>query len=302
MRDLFVGDAEIGGDHLGVVAHRVGRAVGDLDAVVEHDDVVGNLHHHRHVVLDQQDRDVVFVADGEQELVELGALARIEAGGRLVEAEQHRIGAHGAGDLEPALRAVGQLAGRIVGALDQADAVEPVARLVDRGALGRRVGREAEHAEQREAGGEHQRVVLGDQQILQHGHAGKQADVLEGAGDARLLRHQIVGHALEQKERAVGSHHAALAAVGQAVERVPHRGVAVVQRDAALGRLVEAGDAVEHGGLAGAVRSDQRGDVAARGVEGEIVDGDQAAEAHGQMLDAEHGRAVARGSISRVPP
>ena len=69
----------------------------------------------------------------------------------------------------------------------------------------------------------------------------------------------------------------------------------------ALGRLVEAGDAVEHGGLAGAVRPDQRGDGAALDVEGQIVDGDEAAEAHGQMLDAEHRAAVARHAISRVP-
>ena len=61
-----------------------------LHAVVEHDDVVGNLHHHRHVVLDQQDRGAVLVADGAQQRVELGALARVEAGRRLVEAEQHR--------------------------------------------------------------------------------------------------------------------------------------------------------------------------------------------------------------------
>ena len=128
----------------------------------------------------------MFVADGEQQFVEFGALARIEAGRRLVEAEQHRIGAHGAGDFEPPLRAIGQFAGRIVGALDQADAVEPRARLVDRRALGGRVGGKAEHAEERIAGGEHQPVVLGDQQILQHRHAGKQPDVLERAGDARL--------------------------------------------------------------------------------------------------------------------
>ena len=29
-------------------------------AVVEHDDVVGDLHHHAHVVLDQEDRDAVL--------------------------------------------------------------------------------------------------------------------------------------------------------------------------------------------------------------------------------------------------
>ena len=138
------------------------------------------------------------------------------------------------------------------------------ARLVDRRALGARVGREAEHAEQRVAGGEHQRVVLRDQQVFQHGHAGKQADVLEGAGDARLLRDQIVRHALEQEERAVAARRCC-ACRCRSASRVASQsgGVAVAQRDAALARLVEAGDAVEHGGLAGAVRADQRGDVAA---------------------------------------
>ncbi len=59
------------------------------------------------------------------------------------------------------------------------------------------------------------------------------------------------------------------------------------QRDPPFGRLVEAGDAVEDGGLARAVRADQRCDVAAAGLEGEVADGDEAAEAHGQMLDRE---------------
>ena len=45
----------------------LGRAVGDLGAVVEHHDVVGDLHHHRHVVLDQQDRGAVLVADRAQQ-------------------------------------------------------------------------------------------------------------------------------------------------------------------------------------------------------------------------------------------
>ena len=131
----------------------LGRAVGDLDAVVEHDDVVGDLHHHRHVVLDQQDRGGVVVADRQQQLVELGALARIEAGGRLVEAEQHRIGAHGARDLEPPLRAVGQVAGRIVGALESGRSC-PASSAPSRSrrCSARAIDVGAEHAEQREAG------------------------------------------------------------------------------------------------------------------------------------------------------
>jgi hypothetical protein len=60
---------------------------------------------------------------------------------------------------------------------------------------------------------------------------------------------------------------------------VPH------QRDHAFGRLVEAGDAVEHRRLAGAVGADQRGDLAALCLERQVADGDKAAELHRQVLD-----------------
>jgi hypothetical protein len=53
------------------------------------------------------------------------------------------------------------------------------------------------------------------------------------------------------------------------------------------GRLVEAGDAIEDGGLARAVRADQCGDVAAFGCERQVVDGDNAAKAHREMIDGE---------------
>src|SRR6202022_1759921 len=52
--DLIVLYAEIGRDHLGIVADVVRRAFGDLDAVVHYHDVIGNFHYHRHVMLDQQ--------------------------------------------------------------------------------------------------------------------------------------------------------------------------------------------------------------------------------------------------------
>ncbi len=98
-----------------------------LLAVVEHDDVVGDAHHHAHVVLDQQQRTAGF-ADFAEQRRQFLALARIEPGGRLVEAQQHRIGAHGARDLQPPLRAIGQRAGRIVGTRNQADVVAASAR------------------------------------------------------------------------------------------------------------------------------------------------------------------------------
>ena len=192
-----------------------------------------------------------------------GAFARVQSGGRLVEAQQRRFGAHRARDFEAALIAIGQIAGGVVGAVEQADAVEPERGLIDRALFGRAPGRRADQPEKGQAGGQHQRVVLRDHQVFQRGHAGKQPDVLEGARDLGLLGDPEIVQPFELD----------LAAV---VMRQPH---------GAGGRLVETGDAVEHGGLAGAVRPDQRGDLAPLGAERQIVDGDDAAEAHRQMID-----------------
>ena len=45
--------AEIGCDDIRVVAHLLRAAVTDLAAVIEHDDMVGQAHHHADIVLDQ---------------------------------------------------------------------------------------------------------------------------------------------------------------------------------------------------------------------------------------------------------
>src|SRR5947208_472149 len=64
------------------------------------------------------------------------------------------------------------------------------------------------------------------------------------------------------------------------------------QGQPADGRFVEAGDAVEDRGLARAVGTDDGGDLARLRCEGHIVDGQQAAEAHGEMLDFDEGHLV----------
>ena len=111
---------------------------------------------------------------------------------------------------------------------------------------------------------EHQSVVLRDQQVFEHRHAGKQPNVLKGARDPRVLRDEKVGHALEQIS-ALPTGQAALAAVGELFEPVPSP-FAMPKREQAFGRFVEAGNAVEDGGLAGAIRTDQCGDIAAAAV------------------------------------
>ncbi len=263
--DLLVVDAEIGGDDARVGPHRLRVAVGDLAAIFQHHDVIGNLHHHRHVVLDQQDRGAGIVLDVHQQLVERQRFLRIEAGGRLVQAQEFGPGAHRTRDLQPALRSVGQVAGGIVGPIEEIGLFQPVLGKLDGFCRRLAVAADAEQAEERIARGFHQLVVLGHEQVLQHRHAGKQADVLEGAGNLGFGGDLEIGQALEQELLSV--------AAGEA--------------DHAFGRLVETGDAVEHRGLAGAVGPDQRGDLAAPGLEGQVADGDQPAELHRQMLDLE---------------
>ena len=67
--------------------------------------------------------------------------------------------------------------------------------------------------------------------------------------------------------------------------------------DAAFGRLVEAGHAVEDGCLAGAIRADEGGDVTPSHGERQVVDRRQSAEAHRQMLDGEYGVVLPRSGL-----
>ena len=90
---------------------------------------------------------------------------------------------------------------------------------------------------------------------------GKQADILERAGDAG-------GEDLVRR---------------QAQQR------AAAQGDCAARCADEAGDDVEQGGFAGAVGADDGDDAAGRHVDADIVESDEAAEADGDALDVEQG-------------
>ena len=90
-------------------AHLGGRALGDLLAVVEHGDVLGDPHDELHVVLDEEDREAALVAQAAHELRRSGRLLRVHPRRGLVEQEQLGVGGQRAGDLEPALVAVGEV-------------------------------------------------------------------------------------------------------------------------------------------------------------------------------------------------
>ena len=173
------------------------------------------------------------------------------AGHGLVEKHHLRVEGEGRGDLQRPLAAVGQLHGRDVGEVGKADGVDQAQGLGVEG---------AQHA-------------LGAPEV--EGVAAlaleRDADVLQG----RQVREH--GGDLE------GAHEAEPGDVG----RSERRDVAAVVGDPALGRGQELGEQVEAGGLAGAVRADQRVDGAAAHVERHTVDGGEALEFLGQVRGRE---------------
>ena len=93
---------------------------------------------------------------------------------------------------------------------------------------------------------------MSDQQVLERGHALEKPDVLEGAGDPRFAGDLVVGHPLKQKEFAVRGRRMSAARAGDGGDVVRRRDAVAGKRESPLGRLVEAGDAIEDRGLAGA--------------------------------------------------
>ncbi len=211
-------------------------------------------------------------ADREQELVQPVALARVEAGGRLVEAEQQGPRAHRARDLEPPLIAIGQRAGRLVGAAREPDPVEPMPREVDGFLLGLAEAADAENG----ADGEPEARIS----TLCCATIRFSSTVMPW--NSRMF----------WKVRATRARRIDVVIVEPL--QIEALAVGMGELHQPFGRLVEAGDAVEHRGLAGAVRPDQRGDVVAADRERDVVDGEQPAEAHGQVLDLEQGSGLPR--------
>ena len=170
------------------------------------------------------------------------------AGGRLVEEQQARVAGERAGDLQPPLVAIGQIAGVAVRMLLDADEPQQLHRLVgDPGLL-------LSLAPGFEQGVPDFRVhsrMLADPDVVEGRHVGEEPDLLKGPSDAQL---------------------------GDPV-RLEAGDVLALENHLAGRRLVDAGDRVEQRGFAGSVRPDQREDLALSDLKADLVDGGQPAEA-----------------------
>src|SRR5438094_2571141 len=94
---------EVNLQHPRVLLDLGGGALGEDFAVIEHGDFARQFHDDLHVVLDDEDRQVA--GDAAHQLHRLSRLAGAHPGGRLVEAEEARLGSQRDADLQVALLA-----------------------------------------------------------------------------------------------------------------------------------------------------------------------------------------------------
>ncbi len=180
---------------------------------------------------------------------------------RLVEQEQHRIGRQRARDLEQALVAERQIAGKLERPIAEADACELLQGFVPRpGFFGlvepQRPGQEARLRPRMHA----------EEDIVQKRHARANLHMLEGSRDA--------------------------GAGDPALRR--SRDVLALKGDATLIEMQRPREQIEHRGLARAIGADQPEYLAGRQIEADVVHGDQAAEAPPRALDLQQRRSGRR--------
>src|SRR5258705_4223175 len=116
--------AQVGFDHRRVALDLARRPLGDLLAVIEHRDPVGDLHDHAHVVLDQDNGDAEVGHEPTQQMHQGARFPLGHAGRRLVEEQQRGLGGERAGELEPSAIAVRQVARDDIRADRQPDAIQ----------------------------------------------------------------------------------------------------------------------------------------------------------------------------------
>ena len=262
---LAGGHAEVGADDVRLLLDLGRRALGDLAPEVQHHDAVGDLHDQSHVVLDQQDGHAALVPDGPDQPGQRPDLLVVEPRRRLVEQEEPGLAGQRPGELDALERAEGEAGGRMVRHALEPEERDQLARPAPDPLLLAPHGREPEGARHEVPAGP---AVHADHDVLQDREAREQGEVLERAADPERR---------DPVRRGV-------------VDRAP------LELERAPLRRVEPGQAVEDGRLAGAVGADQPHDLAGGHLEGDAVEGDDAAEPHREVADRED-----RGTAARAP-
>ena len=245
----------------------VGRVFGNQLAAVKHVDPAAKLGDEAHIVLDQEHAFAIS-SEAPENFGQRVAFDIVHAGDRFVEQDEIGLGRQRPHHLDPALMAVGQAAGRIIGLAGHVETVEQLEGAAPEVGDFPRGGRQAEQR------GERRRALVAveaDHHVVDDAGLAQQADVLEGSSETGTA--DFVG-------RRVGD-------------------VGFADMDGAIADRQHAGDHVDDGGLAGAVRTDQPGDLAGRNLQIGVLRGDHAAEILGQAGQRQRAHASASRRFSR---
>ena len=242
-----------------------GRAVGDDLAEVQHADPIGEVEHHVHVVLDEEDRQPALARDPPDDVDGRRGVFRRQALRRLVEQQKGGLLRHRHRDLEQTLIAVRQRGRRLVRPVEQAQLAEARTRSL----LARLHHRAPAHEAKVPRGLELDR----DAHVLQHGELGE---------DARDLKRPRDPAAAARGRGERGD-------VGALEDHAPRR------------RREQAGDQVEERGLARAVRPDERAELAGVHDQADVAHRPQRAEGAAEPVRLQHGR-HARDPSRRAAP
>lgn len=190
-----------------------------------------------------------------EQVMQFDLLAGVQACRRFVQQQQCRISCQRAGDFDQALVTIGETRHQLIGTPAETDKCQRRHR-----ALGQRILTAL--ADQRIA-----RTLRANHHVFQRRHGTEQPDVLERPAETRrgaLVRGHL-GH------------------------------VRTVEYDPACSRLVKTRQHVECGGLARAIRSDQRMDAATAHGNIHLIDGLETPEVFGQARHLEHHIAAGLG-------
>src|SRR5581483_7540983 len=247
---------EIGLDHLWIVPNFLWRSFRDLKTIIEHINTLANAHDQRHIVFDEEDRNLELFPELTDEPHEGLLFGRVHSGRRLVQKEQFRPGCKGTNDLQPPLVAIGQAGRKFVSHVLQMKEFEQRVDLLCKRAFVIVKSTETEH------GSEQTQFRLRrkrDADIIEYRKSAKKPNVLEGPRDptmADFIRAKTV-QPLPMKAH------------------VSHR------------RLIHAGDNIEDGRFAGTVRSDKADKILRPDLSLEFSDGYETAEPHRHTIECE---------------
>src|SRR5512140_1099856 len=253
-------------DHFRVLLDREGTLLGDLLPVAHHDDLVRDLHDERQVVLHEQHGDA-HVADPRDQPSHFVRFPHVQAGRGFVEQEELRLAGERPADLDDALLAVGEADRLRPGMGDDAEQLHDLEALLPDPPLLPPRERQVQHPREEPRPAVD---VAADHDVLEDRHLREEPDVLERP------------------------HHAADSDLAgrQGLDLRPP------ENDPAAIGMKESRDQVEDRRLPCAVRPDQRLDRSRRDIEGEVVDGLEAAEPLADPADRKkrHGASSSTGS------